>query len=49
VRGGEHLLLQGRPGDIVSLIPLRGDVHGVRTEGLQYPLDGESLLFGATR
>lgn len=49
VRGGERLRLQGKPGDIVSLIPLRGDVHGVQTEGLQYPLRDESLLFGATR
>lgn len=41
--------VRGQPGDIVSLIPLGGDAQGVRTEGLEYPLHGETLLFGATR
>ncbi len=41
--------LRGAPGDIVSLIPFGGDVHGVRTEGLEYPLRDESLVFGPAR
>ncbi len=49
VRGGETLKLHGQPGDKVSLIPLRGDVHGVTTHGLEYPLEEDALYFGATR
>ena len=41
--------LRGAPGDIVSLIPFGGDAHGVRTEGLEYPLRDESLIFGPAR
>lgn len=40
--------LQGRVGDVVSLIPLV-DVEGVTTAGLRYPLDGEWLLVGPAR
>ena len=49
VRGGETLKLHGQPGDKVSLIPLGGDVHGVTTNGLEYPLEEDALYFGATR
>ena len=35
--------LTGHPGDIVSLIPLWGEVTGVVTEGLAYPLYSETL------
>ncbi|MGQ9815133.1 MAG: thiamine diphosphokinase [Candidatus Roseilinea sp.] len=41
--------LRGSPGDIVSLIPFGGDAHGVRTEGLEYPLRDEPLIFGPAR
>ncbi len=41
--------LRGAPGDIVSLIPFGGDAHGVRTEGLEYPLRDEPLVFGPAR
>ena len=49
LRGGESRLLSGRPGDIVSLIPIGGDVHGVTTKELEYPLYNERLQFGSTR
>jgi len=49
VRSGETLKLQGRPGDKVSLIPLGGDAQGVTTHGLEYPLQEDTLYFGATR
>lgn len=39
----------GAPGDIMSLIPLKGDVIGVTTSGLAYPLQGETLYFGPAR
>ncbi len=45
---GEALVV-GRPGDLVSLLPLTPRVEGVRTEGLAYPLHGETLFQGATR
>ncbi len=36
--------IEGRAGDLVSLLPLFGTAQGVRTEGLQYPLRAEDLL-----
>ena len=39
----------GQPGDVVSLIPLSGDVEGIVTEGLLYPLRDEPLLSGPAR
>jgi thiamine pyrophosphokinase len=42
------LSLPGRIGDLVSLIPF-GDVGGVATTGLRYPLDDEPLPFGRAR
>ncbi len=41
--------LAGRPGDVVSLIPLGESAHDVTTEGLRYPLHGETLLLGRAR
>ncbi len=41
--------VEGRAGDIVSLLPLSAVVENVRTEGLLYPLRGESLCQGGTR
>lgn len=36
-------------GDIISLIPWRGDVVVEETQGLAYPLHHETLFFGGTR
>jgi thiamine pyrophosphokinase len=41
--------IRGQAGDIVSLLPLTSDVAGVVTEGLEYPLRGETLRFGPAR
>ncbi|TAK12287.1 MAG: thiamine diphosphokinase [Anaerolineae bacterium] len=41
--------IEGHTGETVSLIPVGGDAHGVTTEGLEYPLHGETLAFGGTR
>jgi thiamine pyrophosphokinase len=46
VRGGEVVRLEGHPGDLVSLLPLGGDVHGVTTAGLAWALKGDRLRFG---
>jgi thiamine pyrophosphokinase len=45
----EERTLQGAPGELVSLVPVHGPAMGVRTEGLVYPLDGETLEPGSTR
>ena len=47
IRSRETVL--GQPGDIVSLLPLAGDVSGVVTQGLRYPLHAETLSFDRTR
>lgn len=49
LRGGDTLSIHGQDGDIISLIPLGVNAYGVTTHGLEYPLDGETLYFGATR
>jgi thiamine pyrophosphokinase len=49
LRAGQPFTLHGRPGDTLSLVPLGGDAHGVTTGQLDYPLDAETLQFGATR
>lgn len=42
-------VIEGQPGDKVSLIPLGEEVKGVITEGLHYPLQKETLLPHQTR
>ncbi len=49
LHGGERLELAGMLGDVVSLLAVRGNAEGVRTQGLRYPLAGETLPFGAAR
>lgn len=46
VHANETATLRGASGDTVTLIPVRGDAGGVRTEGLRYPLSGQTLHFG---
>jgi thiamine pyrophosphokinase len=41
--------LRGRPGELVSLIPWSGEVHGVTTSGLRWPLQSETLFPDRTR
>jgi thiamine pyrophosphokinase len=41
--------IRGRAGQTVSLIPVGGDARGVSTQGLEWPLQEETLTFGATR
>jgi thiamine pyrophosphokinase len=44
-----HVDLAGRVGDLVSLLPFGGDVTGITTHGLRYPLRGEPLVPGPAR
>lgn len=39
----------GRPGELVSLIPIGGDATGITTGGLQWPLHDDLLPAGSTR
>ena len=41
--------IRGKKGDILSLIPVSPEVIGVETEGLYYPLKGETLFMGLAR
>lgn len=45
----DHAIVEGADGDTLSLLPLGGDASGVHTEGLKYPLKGETLYFGPAR
>ncbi len=47
--GPAQIVLHGRAGDVVSLLPFGGDAHGIRTNGLEYPLNDEPLLLGPAR
>ncbi|MBT3389801.1 MAG: thiamine diphosphokinase [Chloroflexi bacterium] len=49
LQSGQHMQIDGAPGDTLSLIPLRGDAVGVSTHGLEYALEGDTLIFGAAR
>lgn len=45
----DEAVLRGAVGDLVTLLPQHGPVHGVVTEGLRYPLAAEVLEPGSTR
>ena len=49
VTGPSDLKLPGREGDLLSLIPLGEDVHGITLKGCSYPLIGETLRAGFSR
>jgi thiamine pyrophosphokinase len=41
--------LQGCPGELLTLLPVGGPATGVRTAGLSYPLEGETLAASSCR
>jgi thiamine pyrophosphokinase len=45
----KYASIQGKAGQTVSLIPIEGPVSGIQTEGLQYPLNNETLYPQQTR
>lgn len=49
LHSGESLSLEGQPGDTLSLIPLSSEAQGITTQGLEYPLENEDLMFGSAR
>ena len=46
--GGE-LALEGRAGDLVTLLPVGGDATGVRIDGVRWPLADATLRLGRSR
>jgi thiamine pyrophosphokinase len=49
LHAGRRRELDGVPGDLVTLLPVGADATGVITEGLRYPLAGETLQSGRSR
>jgi thiamine pyrophosphokinase len=47
IRGRRRI--EGSPGELVSLLALHGDAEGLRTRGLLYPLEDETLAAGSSR
>ena len=45
----DSIEIHGRKGQTLSIIPVNGDAEGVTTNGLEYPLNNETLYFGDTR
>ncbi len=45
----DEVVIEGSPGDYLSLFALTGEAEGIVTEGLKFPLNDESLLFASTR
>ena len=49
VHGPGSVRIEGRPGELLTLLPLGGAATGLRTKGLAYALHGEGLDAGTTR
>ena len=47
IRGSRTLA--GAAGDLLTMLPVHGPAEGVTTEGLEYPLRGETLVPGTSR
>lgn len=45
----DETVIYGKKGDIISIIPFGGNLLGVTTNGLDYPLIDEDLIFGQSR
>lgn len=45
---GRHEICD-RQGQLISLLPLEGEVSGITLSGFEYPLTDETLTFGSTR
>lgn len=45
----DKIKINNKKGKTLSIIPLDGDMDGMRTVGLEYPLNDEALYFGEAR
>ena len=48
LHGGQSRVINGQPGDVLSLLPLSNDTSGVTLQGLEYPLHHATIPMGAT-
>ena len=48
MHSNDTVSIQGKPGDIISLIPLSEVVTDVTSHGLRWPLDQANLILGST-
>ncbi|TDT61632.1 thiamine diphosphokinase [Fonticella tunisiensis] len=42
----DEITIEGNRGDIISIIPLKGDAQGIYTSGLKYSLNNGTISFG---
>jgi thiamine pyrophosphokinase len=49
IHAGANVELLGAPGAVLTLLALGGAAHGITTDGLRWPLRGETLAPGSTR
>ncbi len=49
VHPGRRRVLEGVPGQLLSLLPINGDAVGVTATGVAWPLAGETLAAGSSR
>jgi thiamine pyrophosphokinase len=49
IRGPASVIVEGAPGDLLSLLPLGEDALGISLSGCLYPLNRETLAAGRTR
>lgn len=45
----DRLTIENKKGKTLSIIPVNGDMKGITTQGLLYPLHNETLYFGECR
>lgn len=45
----KEIIIKGKIGDEVSIIPVSEKLEGIVTDGLEYQLNNEDFLFGSTR
>ena len=45
----DERVLSGTEGELISLFALNGPAMGIETDGLAYPLRGETLVPGSSR
>ena len=45
----DRLTIENKKGKSLSIIPVNGDMEGITTQGLLYPLHNETLYFGECR
>ncbi|MDM8514851.1 thiamine diphosphokinase [Desulfobacterales bacterium HSG16] len=49
IKGPMRRIFKGNSGELLSLVPISSVVEGIVTDGLEYPLNDETMGFGSTR